>query len=241
MTAAKDLQLLFELVLKSDKDENERIGDEELERFILRARAIYGKNHRIFNEENIKSAFTKTMSTRKTTAGLLDVVESFHEDHLEAQAKEEEALRKSQQQQQTYPQEMTLQKIPSRTYAPDPSTSSRDVRRAPTTEGAQTVVRTNVGIAVRSTGLVVPNSTSMETEGKIVPNIGVKTDKDRQRPSSALDSSIKDGNSVGGDKLLNDLLSSNSNDFDYASLQAVKHGRFQSIEARRNERYAGLR
>ena len=110
MLAAKDLQVLFEIVLSSDKKLDDRVGEEEMDRFLLRARVIYGKNHRVFNEENIKSAFQKTMSGSNVTLG--HVAGSLYDDHREHMKQQEEAA----QQQAQEPGLMTLRKIPSGQY-----------------------------------------------------------------------------------------------------------------------------
>jgi hypothetical protein len=72
------MQLLFELVLKSDKNEDDRISDEDMDRFIIRVRAIYGKNHRVFDENSIREAFKASMT--KTTHSLMDTTASMMED-----------------------------------------------------------------------------------------------------------------------------------------------------------------
>jgi hypothetical protein len=77
LQAAIEMQDLITLILKSDKDGDNRVSEEEMEQFFLRLKHFRGRRDRL-NKDAIKDAFRSSLT--KTVQSLLQVTASMMED-----------------------------------------------------------------------------------------------------------------------------------------------------------------
>lgn len=66
---------LFSIILKADKNEDNTVGDNEVEEFILRVKVFAGRQGKLLNEDMIRDAFRSSLNTR-TNASMFNVVQS---------------------------------------------------------------------------------------------------------------------------------------------------------------------
>jgi hypothetical protein len=129
------LQDLFAVILSCDKNLDNRISDEDLNRFVVRVKDFFGRQGKSLDEEALREAFKNSMtksniSLFRITTGLLE----GEEQKIDPPAEQEMV--------------QMLRKVTS-SCAPQQSTEPEVIDL----------------VHVRSTGLVVPNIESLKSEG----------------------------------------------------------------------------
>jgi hypothetical protein len=121
LQAATEMQDLFSVVLRSDKNLDGRISESELDQFMIRMKAMGGRHGKPFDEEAARAAFKNSLTRR----------------------------------------DISLFRIASSVMAGE----EQDV------EAQQQLLKVPTVHSVRSTGLVVPNTASMQSEGDVPKSI----------------------------------------------------------------------
>ena len=81
------MQDLITMILTSDKDDNNRVSDKEMDEFVLRLKAFGGRRFALLDTDAIKDAFKHSLT--KTTASLFQVTASVMEEEEEKKTDEE--------------------------------------------------------------------------------------------------------------------------------------------------------
>jgi hypothetical protein len=184
-----DLQDLFSIILKCDKKLDNHVCDEDLNRFVVRVKDFFGRQGKNLDEEALREAFKNSMtksnmSLFRITTDLLEEEEQKIDIEAPAPAVDPPAEQEMVQ---------MLRKVP----------SSRAQQQA---AAEPEVINLTQVPTMLYTGLVVPNTESMKSEGQATNNIFYGARVVDPAGVTSID-----------DTLLNGLLSSNSRDYDAAS------------------------
>jgi hypothetical protein len=220
------------MILKYDKNGDNSFCENEIEEFLVLVKAFAGRRGKPLDEYAVRQAFKKSMT--RTTGSLVNITASMMEDEEVKEGNKEDpvvSISEPKPIQETPVQEtpvqetpvvddgfVKLQKMPRVVEAGlmVPNTASMnsegpiiqrriaEPKRVEETPADDVFVQLpRIFALVMDTGLVVPNTASLQSEA----------------PSHRM---IRPDIKSPEDMLLDDLLSSNSNDFDAASVRAER-------------------